>query len=93
LRKKPSGSIGSTARRSIWTNAASSTAAPISSATIAVVDQPSSFARRSARTSRNRPPVSAAWPAQSTLRGVGSLDSRTHTRVARRVAMPIGMLT
>ena len=59
FRKSPSGSIGSFTRDSITRKAASRTAAPTNSATIAVLPQPSPFPRSSASTSTKRPPISA----------------------------------
>ena len=57
--------------------AASSTAAPASSATIRVLPQPSSLPRRSANTSRNSAALKLTSPAQSIRVAFGSRDSRS----------------
>jgi hypothetical protein len=92
-RNRPSGSIGAAARRSTATNAPSSTTAPVPKATMNALVQPSSFPRRSASTSANRPPISRNWPAQSSPRAAGSRDSTTYRSVAQMQNSPIGMLT
>ncbi len=92
-RKSSSGSIGSRDRASAKTNAARSATAPASDRTIDVLLHPSSFPRSSAKTSRNRPPVSVAWPGRSSRRARDSFDSRTQAEVAAIVRMPSGTLT
>src|SRR3954470_16087364 len=81
VRKSPSGSIGSATRESTAMNATRKATAPASSATIAVLVQPSSLPRSSASTSRKSPAVRVTWPGRSILRAFGSFDSWTARRV------------
>ena len=77
LRNRCSGSIGSFTRAWIAMNAASSTPAPASSATIMVEPQPSSLPRSSPNTSRNSEVENVTSPAQSMREAFGSRDSRS----------------